>query len=279
MIAEQPRTMKDKQQVVVMTIAGFDPSAGAGILADIKTMSAFGCYGIAAITSLTLQNTQGVFGAYHQDREVVRGQLAALFDDFDVAAMKTGMLPSVGVIQEVADAIQARTVQHLVVDPVVRSTSGFDLIDDKALDALITYLFPRASVVTPNATEAERITGIHITDVSSMQKAAEAIIALGARAVLIKGGDVDSEKATDLLLDSAGDATGVMYSTKRVHSRNTHGTGCTLASALACLLARGFTLRDSVSIAKQYVYKAILNAPGLGLGHGPLNHFSHKLDH
>ena len=262
--------MEDTPQIVVMTVAGFDPSAGAGILADIKTMSAFGCYGVAAVTSLTLQNTQGVFGAYHQGREAVRGQLMPLFDDFDIAGVKTGMLPTVEVIEEVADVIRNEGIERVVVDPVVRSTSGFNLIDDKALDALITRLIPLATVVTPNAVEAERITGIRIKDIPSMESAAAAILSLGPKAVLIKGGDVESEKATDLLLDSTGS---VMFSTERVNSNNTHGTGCTLASALVCLLAQGRALRDSVSVAKQYVYKAILNAPGLGKGHGPLNHF------
>jgi hydroxymethylpyrimidine kinase/phosphomethylpyrimidine kinase len=227
---------------------------------------------------LTLQNTQGVFGAYHQEREAVRGQIEPLFDDFDIAAVKTGMLPSAGIIQEVADVIRARSVRHLVVDPVVVSTSGFDLIDDEALGSLVNSLFPLASVVTPNAAEAERITGIHIKDDATMQKAAEAILAMGPRAVLVKGGDVQSEKATDLLLDST-DATGsITFSAERLHSQSTHGTGCTLASAIACLLARGYALRDSVPIAKQYVYKAIRSAPGLGRGRGPLNHFPHEFD-
>jgi hydroxymethylpyrimidine/phosphomethylpyrimidine kinase len=247
--------MRDKQQVVVMSVAGFDPSAGAGVLADIKTMSAFGCYGVAAVTSLTLQNTQGVFGAYDQDRDAVRGQMEPLFDDFDIAAVKTGMLPSLGVVKEVAEVIRSRSVRHLVVDPVVVSTSGFDLIDDKALEAVVNCLFPLASVVTPNAAEAGRITGIPV-----------------------KGGDVQSEQATDLLLDSTDAAAGITFSTERVRSDSTHGTGCTLASALACLLARGYALRDSVPIAKQYVYKAIRSAPGLGRGHGPLNHFAHDFD-
>ena len=262
--------MEDKSQIVILIVAGFDPSAGAGILADIKTTSAFGCYGVAAVTSLTLQNTQGVFGAYHQTKEVVRQQIEPLFDDFSIAAVKTGMLPSVEVIRDVADVIRAKKIAHVVVDPVVRSTSGFDLIDDKALDELITRLIPLASVVTPNAVEAERITGIHITDLATMEKAAAAILALGPRAVLIKGGDLKSDEATDLLLDASGSVT---FSTKRILSTNTHGTGCTLASALACLLAQGRTLRDSVSLAKQYIYEAILGAPGLGRGHGPLNHF------
>jgi hydroxymethylpyrimidine/phosphomethylpyrimidine kinase len=270
--------MRDKQQVVVMSVAGFDPSAGAGVLADIKTMRAFGCYGVAAVTSLTLQNTQGVFGAYDQDRDAVRGQMEPLFDDFDIAAVKIGMLPSLGVVKEVAEVIRSRSVRHLVVDPVVVSTSGFGLIDDKALEALVNCLFPLASVVTPNAAEAGRITGIPVKDGATMQKAAEAILAMGPRAVLVKGGDVQSEQATDLLLDSTDAAAGITFSTERVRSDSTHGTGCTLASALACLLARGYALRDSVPIAKQYVYKAIRSAPGLGRGHGPLNHFAHDFD-
>ena len=259
--------------ITVMTIAGFDPSGGAGVLADIKTISAFGCFGVAAITSLTLQNTQGVFGAYHQTREVVRGQLEPLFDDFDIAAVKTGMLPTREVIEEVAGAISARSIDHVVVDPVVRSTSGFDLIDDRALASLIDLLFPLAYLVTPNRAEAERITGIEIDGPSRMEQAARKIFSLGPRAVLVKGGDVKDEKATDLFIDSGGAAT---YSSERVISTNTHGTGCTLSSALACLLASGYPLRAGLPIAKQYIVEAITNAPGLGRGHGPLNHFPHK---
>lgn len=261
---------ENNQQPVVMTIAGLDPSAGAGVLADIKTISAFGCYGVAAVTSLTLQNTQGVFGAHHQGREVVLGQIEPLFDDFEIAAIKTGMLPTVEVIEGVAEIISTSATPRLVVDPVVRSTSGYDLIDENALSALIRNLFPLASVVTPNAAEAERITGIAITDSRSIERAAEAIFALGPRAVLVKGGDLPSETAADLLLDGEGPT---VFSAERLPSRNTHGTGCALAAALACLLARGLSLRESIPIAKRYITEAIINAPGLGRGHGPLNHF------
>jgi hydroxymethylpyrimidine/phosphomethylpyrimidine kinase len=262
--------METKRPLVVMTIAGIDPSAGAGVLADIKTISAFGCYGVAAVTSLTLQNTQGVFGAYHQTRAAVRGQIEPLFDDFEIAAIKTGMLPTAEIIEEVAAIISARSTPRVVVDPVVRSTSGYDLIDDEALGALIHYLFPLASVVTPNAAETERITGISITDSQSIEKAADALLALGVRAALVKGGDLQSETATDLLVDTEGR---IAFSVERLPSRNTHGTGCALAAALACLLAQGFSLREAVPIAKQYIYEAIGGAPGLGRGHGPLNHF------
>jgi hydroxymethylpyrimidine/phosphomethylpyrimidine kinase len=260
----------NKRQPVVMTIAGLDPSAGAGVLADIKTISAFGCYGVAAITSLTFQNTQGVFGAHHQGGDVVRKQIEPLFDDFDIAAIKTGMLPGAEIIEEVAAIISSGAVPHVVVDPVIRSTSGHDLINEKALGALIRNLFPLASLVTPNAQEAERITGIPVSDSSSMRRAAEAIFALGPRAVLVKGGDLDTETATDLLVDADGF---VANSTRRVPSKNTHGTGCTLAAAIACLLARGLSLRESIPVAKRYINEAISAAPGLGRGHGPLNHF------
>lgn len=253
-----------------MTIAGIDPSAGAGVLADIKTMSAFGCYGVAVVTSLTVQNTQGVFGAYHQTREAVSRQMEPLFDDFDIAAVKTGMLPTGEVIREVAAQISSRAVGRAVIDPVVRSTSGYDLIDDAALKALIETLFPLASVVTPNRAEAERITGLSVSDRSGMERAARRILALGPGAVLIKGGDMAGDTATDLLLDEGG---AVEFVSEKVRSTSTHGTGCTLASAITCLLGLGRPLREAVAVAKRYVTEAIKAAPGLGRGHGPLNHF------
>ncbi|MCI0485302.1 MAG: bifunctional hydroxymethylpyrimidine kinase/phosphomethylpyrimidine kinase [Blastocatellia bacterium] len=253
-----------------MTIAGLDPSAGAGVLADIKTISAFRCYGVAAVTSLTLQNTRGVFGAHHQSKECVVGQLKPLFDDFEISAVKTGMLPAGDVIEAVADIVSSENVRHIVVDPVVRSTSGYDLIDEAALEALIETLFPVATVVTPNRAEAERITGIRLETRSAMERAAEAILALGPQAVLIKGGDTGGDRATDLLLDASGIT---LYDGERVASTDTHGTGCALSSALACLLAEGLSLREAVPIAKRYIVEGIRRAPGLGRGHGPLNHF------
>jgi hydroxymethylpyrimidine kinase/phosphomethylpyrimidine kinase len=261
--------------LTVLTIAGFDPSAGAGVLADIKTMSAFGCYGVAAVTSLTLQNTQGVFGAYHQTGEAVIGQLGPLFDDFEIAAVKTGMLPTGEVIRAVASVIASRKVERLVVDPVVRSTTGYDLIDDEALRVLVEELFPLATLITPNLVESERISGVRITDRGAMERAAKAMRGLGARAVLIKGGDGEGPDAIDLLLDDEGYST---FSAERVVSRNTHGTGCTLSSAIACLLAGNTSLGDAVARAKQYVVSGIRTAPDLGRGRGPLNHFPHGAD-
>jgi hydroxymethylpyrimidine kinase/phosphomethylpyrimidine kinase len=197
--------------------------------------------------------------------------MGVLFDDFQVAAIKTGMLPTVEVIEEVAAAIKAQNVQHLVVDPVVRSTSGYDLIDDRALAALISLMFPIASVVTPNAAEAERITGMRVEDEDSMRRVAERVLAYGASAVLVKGGDINSRSATDILLDAEGFTR---FESERIQSTSTHGTGCTLSAALACLLAHGRSLGEAVPIAKQYICDAITSAPGLGLGHGPLNHFA-----
>jgi len=267
-----------------MTIAGLDPSGGAGILADIKTAAALGCYGVAVVTSITSQNTQRVFAVQHQTARTVREQILPLFDDFEIAAVKTGMLPTAEIIDEVADLIGSKSVPVVVVDPVLRSTSGFELADDRCIDALTSRLFPLATVVTPNLAEALRITRgrigmaaineAEITDPKAVAKAilgaAEEIRRMGPQAVLITGGEADANLSTDLLLDEQGSA---MYSAERIQSRHTHGTGCTLSSALACLLAQGRSLRDSVRLTKRYVSEAILGAPGLGRGNGPLEHF------
>src|SRR5262245_5786181 len=260
---------------VVLAIAGFDPSGGAGILGDIKTITAFGCYALAAVTSLTFQNTIKVLGAEHQSGATVRHQLAPLFEDFEVAAIKTGMLPSREIIEEVARTLESQRVPIVVIDPVLRSTSGFDFTDHEALDAMVTKLFPRASVVTPNVAELERITGLEIVDTMTMQRGAEMIRQMGAGAVLVTGGDQGSESSTDLLVDEIGP---MFFTSKRIDSKQTHGTGCALASAIACLLAQGRPLRDSVNIAKQYLSDAISRAPGLGKGHGPVNHFPRSSD-
>jgi hydroxymethylpyrimidine kinase/phosphomethylpyrimidine kinase len=253
-----------------MTVAGLDPSGGAGVLADIKTISAFGCYGVAAITSVTFQNTQRVIGASHLGPEILRQQMRPLFDDFDIAAIKTGMLPTSEIIREVAALIAARAIPVVVVDPVLRSTSGFDLIDSDAVRELKDSLFPLASLVTPNLAEAQRITGIDTRDQPGVERAAELIKKLGPAAVLVTGGDASSDTATDFLLDPQGQA---VFSSARISSTNTHGTGCALASAVACLLALGRPLREAVAEAREYLRKAILNAPGLGRGNGPINHF------
>lgn len=257
------------QPPVVMTIAGFDPSGGAGILADIKTIAAFDCFGVAAVTSLTFQNTLGVAGASHQPIDTVRRQIAALFDDFEIAAIKTGMLPTREIVLEVASIIKAKSIPIVVVDPVLVSSSGFRLVEEGVAEALRSYLFPLASLVTPNISEAGLLSGEEIKDLPGAQLAAELILAMGPDAVLITGGDAESDSASDLLFDERGSRT---YSVERIKSRNTHGTGCTLASALASLLARGHELRRSIPIAKRYVVEAMLSGPDLGHGPGPLNH-------
>jgi hydroxymethylpyrimidine kinase/phosphomethylpyrimidine kinase len=267
---------------VCLTIAGLDPSGGAGIIADIKTFTAFGCFATAAVTSLTFQNTTGVFGAVHQAAETMRGQIEPVVQDFPIAAVKTGMLPTGEIIEEVARLVGENHLLNFVVDPVVRSTSGFDLIDDAALRVLIEKLFPPAIVVTPNIAEAERITNLKIETENDRHFAAEKIRELGAKAVLIKGGhflnadcglriaDLENRRtARDLLLDDGGFT---IFEDEWIETTATHGTGCTLASAIAANLALGKDLKTAISAAKKFVTEAIRTAPRLGHGNSPVNH-------
>ncbi|MDT7541407.1 MAG: hydroxymethylpyrimidine/phosphomethylpyrimidine kinase [Acidobacteriota bacterium] len=256
---------------VALSIAGLDPSGGAGVIADVKTFAAFGCFACAAVTSITFQNTTGVFGTSHQSADIVRAQVLPVVEDFRVAAWKTGMLPTREVIAEVARLARETQLSDapLVVDPVVRSTSGYDLIDDDALDALKRELLPLARVVTPNVPEAERITGLKIVDGEGMLRAAAAMRGMGARAVLVKGGHLACGEAVDVL-DEGGEVT--YYSAPRIETTSTHGTGCTLAAGIVACLARGFSLNDAVASAKRFVTVAIRRAPALGHGQGPLKH-------
>lgn len=257
-------------QPVVLSIAGVDPSGGAGTIADIKTFAAFGCYGAAAIASLTYQNTVAVFGSADQTAETVRQQVEPIINDFSIAAIKTGMLPNGEIIAEVARLIQEYGLPLPVVDPVVRSTSGFDLIDEAALNTLIKDLFPLARVITPNLPEAERISKMEIKDEKDIEAAARIMQGMGAKSVLIKGGHLtDSDAARDFLFE--GDELTV-FSEPWIDTKATHGTGCTLSSAIAANLAFGHSLKDSVSIAKKYVTEAIRTSPMIGQGHPPLNH-------
>ena len=255
---------------VALTIAGFDPSGGAGVVADLKTFTAFGCFATAAVTSLTFQNTTGVFGAATQTAETVRRQVTAVVEDFRVAGMKTGMLPTGEIIREVARLVRETGLGQTgaVVDPVVRSTSGYDLIDDDALEALKRELLPLARLATPNLPEAERLTGMKIENEEDMRRAAALVRGMGARAVLVKGGHLTGD-AVDLL-DDGGEVR--LFRAPRVQSSSTHGTGCTLAAAVAACLARGLALADAVEAAKRFVTAAIRRAPALGRGHGPVRH-------
>ncbi|MEP6924450.1 MAG: bifunctional hydroxymethylpyrimidine kinase/phosphomethylpyrimidine kinase [Pyrinomonadaceae bacterium] len=266
--AQSPKS-KVQCPPICLTIAGLDPSGGAGIIADIKTFTAFGCFATAAVTSLTFQNTTGVFGAVNQTAESVRGQVLPVIEDFQIAAVKTGMLPTGEVIEEVARLIQEFKLPAPVVDPVVRSTSGFDLITDEALQSLIKSLFPLARVVTPNIAEAERITNLKIETFESMQAAARKIYDLGAKVVLVKSGHlVHDGKTRDLLFD--GESFEV-FEGQFIETKATHGTGCTLAAGIAANLANGKTLNEAVQIAKDFVTNAIRTAPHIGRGHSPIN--------
>jgi hydroxymethylpyrimidine/phosphomethylpyrimidine kinase len=254
---------------VALTVAGFDPSGGAGIVADVKTFTAFGCFAAAAVTSLTFQNTTGVFGAAHQSADAVRAQVLAVASDFQVAGAKTGMLPTRETVAEVARLFRETDLPAPVVDPVVRSTAGQDLMDEGALDALKRELLPLARVVTPNLAEAEALTGLRVRDERGMLEAARAMREMGARAVLVKGGHLAGGAALDLLDDEGRVRT---FSARRVETGATHGTGCALSAAIAACLARGMTLEESVVAAKRFVTDAILRAPRLGRGQSPINH-------
>lgn len=263
---------------VCLTIAGLDPSGGAGIIADIKTFTAFGCFATSAITSLTFQNTTGIFGAIHQTAESIRGQVEPVIEDFSVAALKTGMLPNREVIEEIAAIIKRHKLTNFVVDPVVRSTSGFDLIDDEALQILIAQLFPLSDLVTPNLPEAERITQMKIRSDADIIKAAKIMQSFGAKNVLIKGGhffDATKQKgrtapklASDFLFIGE---TVELISAEFIETNATHGTGCTLAAAITANLALDKNLLEAVKIAKTFVTRAIQTAAPLGHGHSPIN--------
>ena len=269
------QNQKSKIQKVCLTIAGLDPSGGAGIVADIKTFTAFGCFATSVIASITFQNTTGVFGAINQTAESVRRQFEPIVEDFEVSALKTGMLPSGEIIEEVARLVKENNLKIFVVDPVVRSTSGFDLIDDEALQILIEKLFPLSALVTPNLPEAERITKMKIKNESDIETAARIMQNLGAKNVLIKGGHLFNPKSKVQSSKSAKDFLFVgeevhIFEAEFIETTATHGTGCTLAAAITANLALGESLNEAVGAAKKFVTEAIKNAPNLGKGHSPI---------
>ena len=257
---------------VVLSIAGLDPSGGAGIVADIKTIAALGCFPAAALTSITYQNTTGVFGAEHQSAATLRAQVEPIVKDLMVTAAKTGMLPTAEIVAEVARLFAEENLPAPVVDPVVVATSGDVLIDDEAFEILKTKLFPLARVVTPNIPEAEKLSGISIKSEPDMRQAAEAIQSIGARAVLVKGGHRSvGGQALDILLDENGIFT--EFQTDYIEIGDVHGSGCTLSAAIAANLAKDLTLEDSIAAAKKYVtdaIRALKTAPRIGHGAKPL---------
>ncbi|WP_417516703.1 bifunctional hydroxymethylpyrimidine kinase/phosphomethylpyrimidine kinase [Minwuia sp.] len=252
----------------VLIVAGSDSGGGAGIQADIKTVTALGGYAATAITALTAQNTLGVHGIQDVPIDFVRQQIDVVLDDIGADAIKTGMLHRRAVIEAVAEAISGQAAP-VVIDPVMVAKGGARLLDEDATDAAISALLPLAAVVTPNIPEAEVLTGLTIGNVDDMKRAAEKLLSMGPRAVLLKGGHLTGDRLTDLLLTDAGFET---FEGNRIDTVHTHGTGCTTASALACGLAQGMSLNDAFARARTYVQEAIRTAPGYGAGHGPLNH-------
>ncbi|MDA0847386.1 MAG: bifunctional hydroxymethylpyrimidine kinase/phosphomethylpyrimidine kinase [Proteobacteria bacterium] len=265
--------------VVVLTIAGSDSSGGAGIQADIKTISALGGYAASAITALTAQNTTGVRAIHAPDAHFLAQQIDAVFEDLHVSGVKIGMLHNRDVVQAVAGRLRQHDPAHVVLDPVMVATSGAVLIDPQTVDSLVANLFPLASLITPNLDEAAFLLGQPINNLDGMRAAAAALINLGARAVLLKGGHLldddgsPSSKVVDLLM--LADLSQHLFEQPRVATTNTHGTGCSLSAAIATFLALGQTLPQAVGAAQAYVHAGLEAAKGItiGKGHGPINHF------
>jgi hydroxymethylpyrimidine/phosphomethylpyrimidine kinase len=253
---------------ILLTIAGFDPSCGAGTAADLKTFAAHGCYGVAAITSLTVQNTQGVETVHNTPSAELRAQLEVLAKDCDIAAVKIGMLGNRGNAVVVAEFLDAHKFEHVVLDPVMKSSSGAELLDAGGIKFVAAELLKRASVITPNVPEAEVLTGLTIKDVADMEAAARKIVEMGARAVIVKGGHM--ERAVDVLFDGS---EMVQLGGDHVNTDDTHGTGCTFAAAIAAQLASARTLVEATTLAKAYVTKAIEKGYPIGKGRVPLDHF------
>jgi hydroxymethylpyrimidine/phosphomethylpyrimidine kinase len=257
---------------VVLTVAGFDPSSGAGITADIKTIAAHGCYGVACITALTVQSSTGVKRVEPIDPDVVSETLAELAGDVEIAAVKIGMLGSGKVVRVVSEFLTRRRLENVVLDPVMKSSSGADLVDSSAVRLLLERLLPLASVTTPNVDEAAVLAGLPVADPDQMKAAAGKLHAMGVRNVVITGGHLD--KAIDLLSfsNARGELEHEIFKAERRKSSSTHGTGCAFSTALACHLALGRGLPEAVLLAKAYVTAAIVNAHPVGRGTGPVHH-------
>jgi len=256
----------------VLSIAGSDSGGGAGIQADLKTFSALGCYGMTAITALTAQNTLGVSGIHGVPPEFLKAQIQSVVEDIGVDAVKLGMLHAPEIVEVVAWAIDHYKLPNVVLDPVMVATSGDRLIAAETVQVLVRDLFPRATVVTPNLDEAALLIGHAIDGVEALDDAATELLALGASAVLLKGGHLPGEDVVDLLAQSNGDR--LQLASTRIASRNLHGTGCTLSSAIASHLALGYDLAQAVERARNYVVAAMAAGADVtvGRGHGPLNH-------
>jgi len=269
----QKQTPSIQQRYVrVLTIAGSDSGGGAGIQADLKTFAALGCYGMTAITALTAQNTVGVQAIHAVPPEFLRSQLQSVLDDIGVDAVKIGMLHTPEVVRTVAWAIGHYGLQRVVLDPVMVATSGDRLIADETVEVLVRELFPLATVVTPNLDEAALLIGRPIEGADALEDAGRSLLAMGARAALVKGGHLAGDEVVDLLVQPGQPS--LRLASQRIASRNVHGTGCTLSSAIAAHLAQGLPLDAAVQRARDYILRAIAEGAAVqtGLGHGPLNH-------
>jgi hydroxymethylpyrimidine/phosphomethylpyrimidine kinase len=253
---------------ILLTIAGFDPCCGAGTVADLKTFAAHGCYGVAAITSMTVQNTQGVEAVHNTPSAELRGQLDILVKDCEIAAVKIGMLGNRGNAVVIGEFLDAHRFPHVILDPVMKSSSGTELLDAGGVKYVATELMKRSTVFTPNVPEAEVLTGLEIKDVLAMEAAARKLVEMGAPAVIVKGGHM--ERAVDVVFDGS---ELVQLGGDRVKTENMHGTGCTFASALTAQLAAGRGLIEAATLAKAYVTKAIEKGYPIGKGRVPLDHF------
>lgn len=254
----------------VLIVAGSDSGGGAGIQADIKTVTALGGYAMTAITALTVQDTRGVHAVHAAPLDIVAAQIAVTLDDIGADAIKTGMLGDAATVETVATTLDAHSRgAPLVVDPVMIAKGGHALLAPSGVDAVRTLMLPRAALVTPNAPEAEALTGAPVSDVAGQTRAGEKLLALGAKAALVKGGHIAGPLVRDVLVTGAGAVT---FESPRIDTRATHGTGCTLAAAIAAYLAQGERLPEAVRLAREYLMEAIRRAPGLGAGHGPVDH-------
>lgn len=261
----------DAMKPICLTIAGSDSGGGAGIQADIKAMQANGAYAASVITAVTAQNTVAVESAFDLPLDLIAAQIDAVASDMEIAAVKTGMLSSAAIIGVVADGLRRHSLSPVIVDPVMISKSGFALLAEDAVDALVDEMLPLAHLVTPNAHEAERLSGIRVDSIDAAAEAARRIRRMGPTNVLVKGGHIASgDEATDVLFD--GDDF-ELFRAERLDARNTHGTGCTYSSAIAANLAKGDTLSLAISSAKRYVTEAIRHGLSVGAGHGPTDHF------
>lgn len=256
----------------VLTIAGSDSGGAAGIQADLKTICALGCYGMTAITAITAQNTLGVTAIHGVPPGILKAQLQAVLDDIGVDAVKIGMLHSPEIVEVVAWAIDHYGIQRVVLDPVMVATSGDILVGQETVSVLVRELFGRATVITPNLDEAALLLGRQINDASQLDQAAVDLMGLGASAALLKGGHLEGEQVIDVLAQSGAPLQRLQSA--RIDSRNVHGTGCTLSTAIACNLALGMDLASAVTAARAYILRAIANGASVttGRGHGPLNH-------